>query len=109
MKKLLVAAILAVSASPAASAQSDAGASCAEQIARLRSEAGASANGPTSGQTVGAQLGRQPTPASVAQARQEAKSRFEALIAHAGALEAEGKHAQCMQDVFEAQRLLAPY
>jgi len=83
---------------------------CADEIAQLREAAGRSASNPTTGptapQSVGAQLGRQPTPESVKRAREEAQARFAVVLARAEALDAEGKHAECMQAVADAKRVL---
>jgi len=64
------------------------------------------ATGPTAPQSVGAQLGHQPTPASVRQAEQQAQSSFEATLARARALDGEGRHAECMQIVADTMRML---
>jgi hypothetical protein len=80
--------------------------SCSDEIAQLRRAAASSGAAPTAPQSVGAQLGRQPTPGSVQQAEQAAQSSFAALLARADALDAEGKHAECMQAVITAKRML---
>jgi hypothetical protein len=83
---------------------------CGDAIAQLRDAARESANnpatGPTAPQSLGAQLRHQPTPESVQRARQEAQSRFAALLDRAAALDAEGKDAECMQAVADARRML---
>ena len=62
--------------------------------------------GPTARQSVGAQLGHQPTPASVKQAEKQAQSRFAAILARARVLDAQGRHTQCMRAVADARRTL---
>jgi hypothetical protein len=84
--------------------------SCEAEIGRLQSEAAnASARtitGPTAPQSVAAQLGRQPTPASVERAQQDAQSRFADTLARARILGAEGNSAACLQEVASARRML---
>jgi hypothetical protein len=83
---------------------------CSDEIASLQTAARQlvhnPAAGPSAPQSIGAQLGRQPTPESVRRAQGEAQSRLAAALARAGALDAEGKQAQCMQAATEAKRLL---
>jgi hypothetical protein len=83
---------------------------CRDEIEQLRSAARRVANnpdaGPTAPQSVGAQLGHQPTPESVRQAEKRAQSRFVAILARARTLDARGRHAQCMRAVAGARRTL---
>src|SRR5262245_48707305 len=79
---------------------------CSEEIAQLRQAAAISGAGPTAPQSIGAQLRRQPTPASVERAEQTAQSNFTALLNRAEVLDSEGKHAACMQAVVTAKRML---
>jgi hypothetical protein len=83
---------------------------CASGIARLGAELrAASANpalGPSGRQTVGAQLGHQPTPASVARAEASARARLAAALARAKALDARGKRAACAKIVKRARLML---
>jgi hypothetical protein len=83
---------------------------CGDAIARLQEAARRAATdpaiGPTAPQSIGAQLGRQPTPDSVRRAQDEAQSRFAAIVARAQALDAEGKLAECLQAVADAKRML---
>jgi hypothetical protein len=85
-------------------------ATCRDEIARLQSAARRVATNPDAGpaapQSVGAQLGHQPTPESVKQAEKQAQSRFAAILARARALDARGRHAQCMHAVTDARRTL---
>lgn len=84
--------------------------SCETQIARLQAEAARASprtiGGPTAPQSVGAQLGHQPTPDSVARAEQEAQSLFKVTLARAKALHAEGRNAECLQAVARAKDML---
>jgi hypothetical protein len=86
-------------------------ASCEAEIERLQSEAASSSartiGGPTAPQSVAAQLGHQPTPASVERAQREAQSRFADTLAHARILASEGKSAACLQAVANARQMLA--
>lgn len=83
---------------------------CANEIDRLvTAEARLNTQmlgGPTAPQSIGAQLGHQPTPSSVESARQEAQSRFSSTLARARELAAEGKSAECMEAVTNARRML---
>jgi hypothetical protein len=64
------------------------------------------AAGPTAPQSIGAQLGRQPTPETVQRAEEGAQSRFAAILARAKALDTEGKTTKCTQAVTEAKLML---
>ena len=83
---------------------------CSDQIAQLRARSASMHNqpgaAPSARQSVVAQLGHQPTPASVQQAEQGAWSNFAAVLAHAGTLDNEGKSAECMKAVANARRIL---
>lgn len=84
---------------------------CEAEIERLQSEAVNSSvrtiSGPTAPQSVAAQLGHQPTPASVERAQHEAQSRFAGMLARARILASEGNSAACLQAVASARQLLA--
>ena len=101
---LLVCAVLSITAGLAHAGP------CSEEIAKVRQaardSAGDPALGPTTQQSVGAQLGHQPTPESVGRAQAEAQSRFAAALERAEALDAEGKTAECTDAVGEARQLL---
>ena len=60
--------------------------------------------GPTGDQAVGAQTGRQPTPGSVKQAEESAQATFEAALARAKSLDAQGD-AGCSRALADAQRV----
>ena len=80
---------------------------CTKQIAAFEQSVRASGKnpdaGPTARQTIGAQLGRQPTRSSVKQAEAGAQNRFEGALARAKALDAQGKRAECMQALSKAK------
>lgn len=70
--------------------------SCGEQIARLEAAQSAARVVPYARQSVAAQMHRQPTPGSVATAESEAQRNFDAALAGAKKLNAEGKEAECI-------------
>jgi acyl CoA:acetate/3-ketoacid CoA transferase alpha subunit len=82
---------------------------CAEQIAQLERQVANIAPGPQSGPTgpqgVGAQLHRQPTPGSVAQAERVANTDADDALARAKKADAEGNAAECDAAVRRAQEL----
>lgn len=61
--------------------------------------------GPTARQSVGAQMGRQPTPASMAQAEQKAGSRYQAALTRAQALDNQNNPA-CKKAVKKLKALV---
>jgi hypothetical protein len=77
---------------------------CGDEIARL--EQGSPALGPSGQQSIGAQLGHQPTPQSVQQAEAASQARFASLLERAKGFEAQGKTAECMQAVAAAKHEL---
>jgi len=82
---------------------------CTKEIAQFEKAVRASAKnpdaGPTARQTIGAQLGRQPTRSSVKQAEARAQNSFAEALARAKALDAQGKRAECKQALTEAKSL----
>jgi hypothetical protein len=60
---------------------------------------------PSAPQTLGAQLGHQPTPASVGRADELADARFDAVVARAKRLDARGDGA-CVQALDDARLML---
>jgi hypothetical protein len=60
--------------------------------------------GPTGTQSIEAQTGRQPTPGSVKRAEESAQATFEAALAHAKSLDAQGD-AGCSRALADAQRM----
>jgi hypothetical protein len=83
---------------------------CTERIAQFEKAVRQSAEnpsaGPTAPQSIGAQLGRQPTPSSVKQAEVKAQTTFDAALARAKTLDAEGKR-KCAQALAHAKRLFS--
>jgi len=73
---------------------------CSSEIAQFQQAVRASAGNPNAGpyarQTVAAQLGEQPTPASIRRAQRRAQAAFAATLAHAKRLDARGNEG-CFQ------------
>lgn len=82
-------------------------ASCASDIAQfedvVRHSENIGAFGPTAPQSIDAQLGRQPTAASVMRAERQAQTEFNATLARAEKLAAQGNAAECMRALREAK------
>jgi hypothetical protein len=82
---------------------------CSTAIARFELAVRQSANNPNAGpmapQSVGAQLGYQPTPASIEQAQQRAWAAFDATLRRARRLDARGDRAGCGRALAAAKRL----
>jgi hypothetical protein len=82
---------------------------CGNAIAQFEQAVRQSAKNPTAGptasQTVDAQTGRQPTPDSVKRADESARATFEAALARAKSLDAQGDQAGCSQALADAQRI----
>jgi hypothetical protein len=89
-------------------ASADAG-PCTSQIAQfeqaVRRSAGNPYAGPMAPQSIGAQLNRQPTPASIKRAEERAKAAFAATLARAKRLDARGNRAGCTQALAAAKRM----
>ena len=83
---------------------------CSSAIAQLEGTVNRSATHSeidlTLPQTVGAQLGHQPTPESMEQARKQAHSNFAAILARAKELDRMGSRADCMQAVRDARNMI---
>ena len=84
---------------------------CSDEIAKLEQAIQQSGNNPaaapTARQSVGAQLGYQPTPDSVRQAELASKKGIAAILNRAKAFDAEGNTKECMDLVGTARlRLL---
>jgi len=82
---------------------------CTSAIAQFEQALRQSGNdpdaGPTARQTIGAQLGHQPTPSSVKRADQQAQTNFAAALARAKRLDARGNRSGCRRALAEARRL----
>jgi hypothetical protein len=83
---------------------------CTEKIAQLKEAVRQSAEepdaGPTAPQSISAQLGHQPTRRSVKRADAKAQATFDAALARAEALDAEGKR-KCLQALAHAKHLFS--
>src|SRR5262249_41983898 len=62
--------------------------------------------GPTLGQSIGAQIDRQPTPGSVKRAEARADARLKAALARARAFDARGNRAKCSKAVARIKLLI---
>jgi D-alanyl-D-alanine carboxypeptidase len=62
--------------------------------------------GPSAPQTTAAQLGHQPTPATVRQAEEQAQAEFEGTLARAKTFDAQGRGAECAQALRDAKLML---
>ena len=72
---------------------------CSAKIAQfelaVRQSAGKPNAGPFGPQSIGAQIDRQPTPASIKRAKERAQAQFAATLARAKRLDAQGNRAGC--------------
>ena len=79
---------------------------CTDDIAKfeatVRKDASNPADGPTTAQSVGAQLSHQPTPESIKQAEQRAQRGFNAVLTRAKELDQAGDSA-CKQALADAK------
>jgi hypothetical protein len=82
---------------------------CSEDIAQFEAAVRQSANNPFAGltapQSIGAQLDRQPTAASMNRAEQRLKARFSATMARAKRLDAQNNRAGCSRTLSAAKRM----
>ncbi len=82
---------------------------CSSEIAQfeqaVRQSAGNLNAGPMAPQSIGAQLDRQPTPASVKRAEQRAQATFAATMARAQRLDAQGNRLGCTRALIAAKRM----
>ncbi len=82
---------------------------CTTQIAQfeqaVRQSAGNPNAGPMAPQSIGAQLDRQPTPASIRRAEQRAQATFAAALARAKRLDAQGNRVGCRRALAAAKRM----
>ena len=103
MRALIAVAVLGLSLTAAHAGP------CSEKIAQfeqaVRQSAGNPNAGPMARQTIGAQLNRQPTPASVKRAQERAQSTFAANLARAKRLDAQGNRAGCTRALAAAKRM----
>lgn len=82
---------------------------CTAEIAQfelaVRQSAGDPNAGPFAKQSIGAQLDRQPTPASVKRAQKRAQAQFAATLARAKRLDAQGNRARCTRALAAAKNM----
>ena len=82
---------------------------CSKQIVRfeetVRQSAETPGEGPMAPQSIGAQLGHQPTPGSVKGADMKAQKTFDAALTRAKMLDAKGMRKKCVQALAYAKRL----
>jgi hypothetical protein len=82
---------------------------CSENIAQFEAAIRQSAGNPNAGltapQSVGAQLGRQPTPDSLKRTEARMRSKFSTTMARAKRLDAKGDLAGCTRALSEAKRM----
>jgi hypothetical protein len=80
---------------------------CTSAIAKfetaVRQSAGNPDAGPLARQTIGAQLGYQPTPASIKHAEAKAKAMFDSALARAKRRDARGDRTGCMRALARAE------
>jgi hypothetical protein len=106
MNRRTTVAILAAALAGLAAPSAQAG-PCGAEIARfeqaVRQSAGNPNAGPIAPQSVGAQLDREPTPASIRRAQARAWAAFRAQLAHAKRLDARGDRAGCAAALARAE------
>jgi hypothetical protein len=82
---------------------------CSSEIAQfeqaVRQSAGNPGAGPMAPQSIGAQLGYQPTPGSVKRAEERAQASFDAAMARAKRLDAQGNRSGCKRALAAAKRM----
>jgi hypothetical protein len=82
---------------------------CSIEIAQfeqaVRQSAGNPSAGPTAPQSIGAQIGRQPTPGSIKHAEARAQTAFEATLARSKRFDARGNRAGCTKALADAKRM----
>jgi hypothetical protein len=76
--------------------------------ATVHQSAGDPGAGLTASQSVGAQLGHQPTPESVHRADQRLKARFSAAVARAKRYDAQGNRSGCTRALNAARKMYVP-
>jgi hypothetical protein len=112
MKHFVASALVFAIASMALVAPASAGA-CREDVAAFRqtlplNQKGAPVDVGSAPQSVGAQLGHQPTPESIARAEQSAQSEVAKVLARADAFDAAGDQSACRDALAKAKLLVGP-
>jgi hypothetical protein len=107
MRRAIVSVIVAGIVVSVGAPSADAG-PCTIAIAQFEQAVRGSANNPNAGplapQSIGAQLGHQPTPGSVKRAQQRAQAAFKAALARAKRLDARG-NAACAKALADAEQM----
>src|SRR5262245_30894298 len=100
--------LIAVAASGLGTTSAHAG-PCTSEIAwfeqAVRRSVGNPNAGPMAPQSIGSQLDRQPTPASVKRAQERAQTSFSAAMARAKRLDAQGNRSGCTRALTAAKRM----
>ena len=100
---LLIAVALGLGVAPAHAGP------CSSKIAQfeqaVRQSAGNPNAGPMAPQSIDAQLGYQPTPASIKRAEEQAKATFAATLARAKRLDKQGNRVGCTRALAAAKRM----
>jgi hypothetical protein len=82
---------------------------CSSKIAQfekaVRQSAGNPGAGPMAPQSISAQIDRQPTPGSVKRAEERAQASFDAAMARAKRLDAQGNRSGCTRALAAAKRM----
>lgn len=82
---------------------------CTDKIAQfelaVRQSAGQPNAGPMAPQSIGAQIDRQPTPASIKRAEERAQAKFAATLARAKRFDARGNRAGCTRALAQAEAM----
>jgi hypothetical protein len=82
---------------------------CSQDIAQFEAAISRSAGNPNAGltapQSVGAQLGHQPTPESLKQAEARLQAKFSATMARAKRYDAQGNRLGCARELSAARRM----
>jgi hypothetical protein len=108
MKAMKTGAVLIAAAVCLGVASAQAG-PCTTAIAEfeqaVRQSAGNPNAGPMAPQSIGAQLNREPTPASMKRAKERAQATFAATMARAKRLDARGDRAGCTRALAAAKRM----
>jgi hypothetical protein len=107
MNRRVIAVLFASTASLGLSVALAQAGPCSIEIAQFEQAVRQSANNPNAGpvasQSIGAQLGRQPTPGSVKRAAERARAAFDATLARAKRLDVAGNRAGCTRALTDAK------
>jgi hypothetical protein len=108
-----VAAVIIIAGALCLGAASAHAGPCSSEIAQfeqaVRQSAGNPGAGPMAPQSIGAQLDRQPTPASIKRAEERAKATFAATLARAKRFDKQGNRVGCTRALAAAKRMYNLY